>query len=110
MFWGHKYFQMSFFGGGSSSNIDKSKYEHLTLSIRQTVLERARYRCHGCSKKFGPSNHPHFEHINGSLKDNRPTNLRPLCSECFKAVEKKETKKSGFLGGMRNTIGGMFQK
>lgn len=107
---GHEYFQMSFFGGGSGGNVDKSKYEHLTLSIRQTVLERARYRCHGCSKKFGPSNHPHFEHINGSLKDNRPTNLRPLCSECFKAVEKKETKKSGFLGGMRNTIGGMFQK
>jgi 5-methylcytosine-specific restriction endonuclease McrA len=102
--------RMSFFGGGSSSNVDKSKYEHLTLSIKQTVLERARYRCHNCSKKFGPSSHPHFEHINGSLKDNRPTNLRPLCSECFKPIEKKETKKGGLLGNMRNTIGGMFQK
>jgi 5-methylcytosine-specific restriction endonuclease McrA len=101
--------RMSFFGGGSS-NTDRSKYEHLTLSIKQTVLERARYRCHSCSKKFGPSNHPHFEHINGSLKDNRPSNLRPLCSECFKPVEKKETKKGGLIGNMRNIIGGIFQK
>jgi 5-methylcytosine-specific restriction protein A len=93
--------RLSFFGGGSNSNVDKRK---------QTVLERARYRCHNCTKKFGPSNHPYFEHINGSLKDNRPTNLRPLCSECFKDVEKKETKKGGLLGNMRNTIGGIFQK
>jgi 5-methylcytosine-specific restriction endonuclease McrA len=102
--------RLSFFGGDSNSNVDKRKYENLTLSIKQTVLERARYRCHSCSRKFGPSNHPNFEHINGSLKDNRPTNLRPLCSECFKDVAKKETKKGGLLGNMRNTIGGMFQK
>jgi 5-methylcytosine-specific restriction protein A len=102
--------KLSFFGGGSDSNVDKSKYQHLTLSIKQTVLERARYRCHNCSKKFGPSNHPQFEHINGSLKDNRPANLRPLCTDCFKAVEKKETKKGGLLGSVRNTIGGVFQK
>ena len=102
--------KLSFFGGGSNSNEDKRKYKNLTLSIKQTVLERARYRCHNCSRKFGPSNQAHFEHINGSLKDNRPTNLRPLCGECFKNVAKKETKKGGLLDNMRNTIGGMFQK
>jgi 5-methylcytosine-specific restriction endonuclease McrA len=101
---------LSFFGGNSGSNIDKSKYEHLTLSIKQTVLERSRYRCHNCSKKFGPSNHPQFEHINGSLKDNRPANLRALCKECFKSVEKKEIRRGGLFENIRNTIGGMFEK
>ena len=59
------------------------------MSIRQTVLERARRRCQQCSVKFSPSVHPDFEHINGSLKDDRPNNLRALCPECFQLVAKK---------------------
>ena len=74
---------LSFFGTGNSGNIDKKKYESLTLSIRQTVLERSHHRCQKCSVKFRGSNGPFFEHINGSLKDNRPSNLRSLCDKCF---------------------------
>ena len=96
---------MSFFGPpGEGPSFDKKKYEHLTLSIRQTVLERARSRCQNCKIKFSPRIHPHFEHINGSQKDNRPTNLRALCPECFKSVEKKENRK-GMLGNIRNMFG-----
>ena len=58
---------MSFFGGSSTNNVDKRRYERLTLSIKQTVLERAHYRCQKCSTKFRGDIHPHFEHINGSL-------------------------------------------
>lgn len=54
------------------------------------MLERAHYRCQKCSTKFRGDIHPHFEHINGSLKDNRPVNLRALCQQCFKLVEKKK--------------------
>lgn len=99
---------LSFFGGTSSGNVDKSKYQHLTMSIRQTVLERARRRCQQCSVKFSPSIHPSFEHINGSLKDNRPINLRALCPECFKLVAKKENRK-GMLGNIRNAFGGILK-
>jgi 5-methylcytosine-specific restriction protein A len=94
---------MSFFGPGE--NYDKKKYEHLTLSIRQTVLERARNRCQKCGTKFSPAVQPHFEHISGSLKDNRPKNLRALCPQCFKLVEKKEQSRKGVLGGIRNIFG-----
>ena len=96
---------MSFFGPPSSPSYDKKKYEHLTLAIRQTVLERAHNRCQKCSVKFSPSTPPQFEHINGSLKDNRPVNLHALCSECFKSVENKEKNKKGIFGRMRNIVG-----
>lgn len=101
---------LSFFGGGNSGgSIDKKKYESLTLSIRQTVLERSHYRCQKCSVKFRGSNSPFFEHINGSLKDNRPSNLRSLCEKCFEHVKKKESRK-GLLGSMRNNLGQVFGK
>jgi 5-methylcytosine-specific restriction endonuclease McrA len=96
---------MSFFGPPSSPSYDKKKYEHLTLAIRQTVLERAHNRCQKCSVKFSPRTPPQFEHINGSLKDNRPVNLRALCSECFKLVANKEKNKKGLFGRMRNIVG-----
>jgi len=103
--WSHLVLDMlSFFGGSPSGNVDKSKYEHLTMSIRQTVLERARRRCQQCSIKFSPSVHPDFEHINGSLKDNRPNNLRALCPGCFKLVAKKENRK-GMAGNIRHAFG-----
>jgi len=89
---------VSFFGPPSGPSFDKKKYEHLTLSIRQTVLEKAHNRCHKCSTKFSPSIQPQFEHINGSLKDNRPANLRALCPRCYKDVERKEQAKKGILG------------
>lgn len=94
---------MSFFEPGA--NFDKKKYAHLTLSIRQTVLERAHNRCQKCQIKFSPAVQPHFEHINGSLKDNRPRNLRALCPECFKLVEKKEQSRKGMFGSIRNMFG-----
>jgi 5-methylcytosine-specific restriction endonuclease McrA len=100
---------LSFFGGSSNEKVDKSKYEHLTMSIRQTVLERARHRCQKCSVKFSASIHPQFEHINGSLKDNRPVNLHALCPACFKFVEKKESRK-GIVDNMRSTFGGILKK
>ena len=96
---------VSFFGPPSDGpTYDKKKYEHLTLAIRQTVLERARGRCQKCSVKFTPSVQPQFEHINGSLKDNRPVNLRALCSGCYKAVEEKEKSRKGMFGNMRSVL------
>jgi len=100
---------LSFFGGSSNEKVDKSKYQHLTMSIRQTVLERARHRCQKCSVKFSASIYPQFEHINGSLKDNRPVNLHALCPACFKFVEKKESRK-GIVHNMRSTFGGILKK
>ena len=96
---------MSFFGPPSGPSYDKKKYEHLTLAIRQTVLERARNRCQKCEIKFTPSVQPQFEHINGSQKDNRPINLRALCPECYKPVGEKQNKK-----GMLGSIGKVFKK
>jgi 5-methylcytosine-specific restriction endonuclease McrA len=95
---------VSFFGPPSEGpSFDKKKYEHLTLSIRQTVLERAHSRCQKCSVKFSPSVQPHFEHINGSQKDNRPINLRALCPECYKPVEKRENRK-GMFGSIKGAL------
>ena len=96
---------VSFFGPTGGPSQDKKKYEHLTLAIRQTVLERARNRCQKCRVKFTPSVPPQFEHINGSLKDNRPVNLRALCPECFKSVEKKEKSGNGIFSKIRNIVG-----
>lgn len=102
---------VSFFGPPSDGpTYDKKKYEHLTLAIRQTVLERARGRCQKCSVKFTPSVQPRFEHINGSHKDNRPVNLRALCPECYKAVEEKEKSKKGILGSVFRRIPIDFDK
>ena len=96
---------VSFFGPPSDGpSYDRKKYEHLTLAIRQTVLERARNRCQKCSVKFSPSVQPHLEHINGSLKDNRPINLRALCPECYKVIEEKEKNKKGMIGSMRSVF------
>jgi len=97
--------RVSFFGaptGGPS--YDKKKYEHLTLAIRQTVLERARGRCHKCGVKFSPGVQPQFERINGSLKDNRPINLRALCPECYRPIEEKEKSRKGMFGNMRSIL------
>lgn len=96
---------VSFFGPpGGGPTYDKKKYEHLTLAIRQTVLERARGRCQKCSVKFSPSVQPQFEHINSSHKDNRPVNLRALCPECYKVVEKKENGRKGMFGNLRSVL------
>lgn len=96
---------MSFFGPPSDGpTYDKKKYLHLTLAIRQTVLERARGRCQKCSVKFTPSVQPQFEHINASLKDNRPVNLRALCSECYKVVEAREKVRKGAFGNLRMVL------
>ncbi|HEY7110136.1 MAG TPA: hypothetical protein VH415_11940 [Nitrososphaeraceae archaeon] len=95
---------MSFFGGTDSGSTKKHKYTDLTLSIKQTVLERAHHRCQSCSVKLHGSNGPFFEHINGSRKDNRPANLRALCEKCFEPVKKKESRK-GILGNLRNNFG-----
>ena len=96
---------MSFFGAPSGGpSFDRKKYEHLTLSIRQTVLEKARNRCQKCGTKFTPSVQPQFEHINHALKDNRPANLRALCPECYKIVEKQEKEKKGVLGGIGKVL------
>ena len=84
---------LSFFGNTSGDSVDKTKYEHLTMSIKQTVLEKAHHRCQTCNIRFHGSTQTFFEHINGSRKDNRPGNLRALCPKCFKKVEKKENKK-----------------
>ncbi len=97
---------MSFFGTGSSKT-NKKKYENITLAIKQTVLEKSKYRCYKCSVKFSSGRDPNFEHINGSLKDNRPGNLRALCSKCFADVAEKEKKKGllkSFLGKLGTRV------
>jgi 5-methylcytosine-specific restriction protein A len=66
------------------------------MSIKQIVLEKAHHRCQRCNIRLHGSTQAFFEHINGSRKDNRPGNLRALCSGCFKKVEKKENKKGIF--------------
>ncbi|WP_172602050.1 HNH endonuclease [Candidatus Nitrosocosmicus franklandus] len=84
---------MSFFGNAAGSNSrKKDKYKELTLAIKQIVLERAKHRCQICSKKLSGTNSPHFIHISGSKKDNRPENLRAICPACY---EEKSPKDSG---------------
>jgi 5-methylcytosine-specific restriction protein A len=97
---------MSFFGppGGTGPSFDPKKYGTLTMAIRQTVLERAKNRCQKCSVKFSPSVAPHFEHINGSKKDNRPQNIRALCPNCYKVIAEREEKKKGLIGGLRKVM------
>lgn len=74
---------MSFFGNASgSNNKKKNKYKELTLAIKQIVLERSKNRCQECSKKLTGTNQPQFIHINGKVKDNRPENLKVICTEC----------------------------
>jgi 5-methylcytosine-specific restriction endonuclease McrA len=74
---------LSFFGNAAGNKGKKrDKYKELTLAIKQIVLERAKHRCQECSKKLSGTNSPHFIHINGSKKDNRPENLRAVCPEC----------------------------
>jgi 5-methylcytosine-specific restriction endonuclease McrA len=83
---------LSFFGNASGNNSkskNREKYKELTLGIKQTVLERSKNRCQNCSKKLSGSNQPQFHYVNGSKKDNRPENLRVLCSECFEDVAPK---------------------
>jgi 5-methylcytosine-specific restriction protein A len=79
------------------------------MSIKQTVLEKARYRCQKCSVKLTGAKSPHFQHINGSNKDNRPTNLRALCDTCFEPLRKKESRK-GMMGNFRNNLDQVFGK
>lgn len=84
---------VSFFGNASGNNSkskNRLKYKELTLGIKQTVLERAKNRCQSCSKKLSGSSQPQFQYINGSIKDNRPENLRALCNECYNEQTPKE--------------------
>ena len=87
---------------GKSSN-NKKKFHKINLGIRQTVLERARYRCQSCSIKFNTHEAPFFAHINGSLKDNSPANLKALCNACY--VKTGENKiKDNMVGKIRSLI------
>ena len=87
--------------GKSSSN--KKKFHKINLGIRQTVPERARYRCQGCSTKFNTQETPFFAHINGSLKDNSPANLKALCNKCY--IKTGENKiKDNMMGKIRSLI------
>ena len=100
---------LSFFGDGGNSSFDKSKYENLTMSIKQTVLERAHYRCQKCSVKLAGAKIPNFQHINDSHKDNRPVNLKALCDSCFEPFKKKESRR-GMIGNLRNNLEQIFGK
>ena len=87
---------------GKSSN-NKKKFQKINLGIRQTVLERARYRCQGCSIKFNTQDTPFFSHINGSLKDNRPSNLKALCKDCYNKTGEQKIK-DNVVGKIRSII------
>ena len=87
--------------GKNSHN--KKKFQKINLGIRQTVLERARYRCQGCSIKFNTQDTPFFSHINGSLKDNRPANLKALCKECYTKTGGHKIK-DNIVGKIRSLI------
>lgn len=87
---------------GKSSN-NKKKFQKINLGIRQTVLERARYRCQGCSIKFNTQDTPFFSHINGSLKDNRPSNLKALCKDCYNKTGEQKIK-DNVVGKIRSLI------
>ena len=87
---------------GKNSN-NKKKFQKINLGIRQTVLERARYRCQGCSIKFNTQETPFFSHINGSLKDNRPSNLKALCKDCYNKTGEQKIK-DNVVGKIRSLI------
>ena len=87
---------------GKNSN-NKKKFQKINLGIRQTVLERARYRCQGCSIKFNTQDTPFFSHINGSLKDNRPSNLKALCKDCYNKTGEQKIK-DNVVGKIRSLI------
>lgn len=80
----------------NSNSNKKKKIEKINLGIKQTVLERAKHRCQVCSKKFTNQEIPFFNHINGSLKDNRPANLKALCKECFEITGENKIKDNMF--------------
>ncbi|MGE0243104.1 MAG: hypothetical protein AB7P56_04175 [Nitrososphaeraceae archaeon] len=85
------------------NNNNKKKFQKINLGIRQTVLERARYRCQGCSAKFNTQDTPFFSHINGSLKDNQPANLKALCKECYTKTGEHKIK-DNMVGKIRSLI------
>lgn len=87
---------------GKSSN-KKKKFHKINLGIRQTVLERARYRCQSCSIKFNTHEAPFFAHINGSLKDNSPANLKALCKACYVKTGENQIK-DNMVGKIRSLI------
>lgn len=87
---------------GKSSN-NKKKFHKINLGIRQTVLERARYRCQSCSVKFNAKETPFFAHINGSLKDNSPANLKALCKACYMKTGENKIK-DNMVGKIRSLI------
>ena len=73
--------------GKSSSN--KKKFHKINLGIRQTV--------------FNTQETPFFMHINGSLKDNSPANLKALCNKCY--IKTGENKiKDNMMGKIRSLI------
>ena len=75
---------------GKSSN-NKKKFHKINLGIRQTVLERARYRCQSCSIKFNTQETPFFGHI------------KALCKACY--VKTGENKiKDNMVGKIRSLI------
>jgi 5-methylcytosine-specific restriction endonuclease McrA len=86
-----------------SGSSNKKKIEKINLGIKQTVLERAKHRCQACSKKFNNQDTPFFYHINGSLKDNRPANLKALCKECFERTGESKIK-DNIVGKIRSLI------
>ncbi|HET9807383.1 MAG TPA: hypothetical protein VFP49_10770 [Nitrososphaeraceae archaeon] len=87
---------------GKNSN-NKKRFQKINLGIRQTVLERARYRCQGCSIKFNTQDIPFFSHINGSLKDNSPANLKALCKDCYAKTGEHKIK-DNMVGKIRSII------
>ncbi|MGD1835584.1 MAG: hypothetical protein ACPKPY_13600 [Nitrososphaeraceae archaeon] len=85
----------------SSTGNKKKKITKINLGVRQTVLERAKYKCQTCSKRFNNNEQPKFYHINGSLKDNSPANLKALCEKCFAGTGENKIKDS-FSGKIRS--------
>jgi 5-methylcytosine-specific restriction protein A len=93
---------LSFFGNASGNNNkskNRNKYKELTLAIKQIVLERSKSRCQNCSKKLSGSIQPQFYYVNGSKKDNRPENIRALCSECYE--EKSPKNNNGMVSSFK---------
>ena len=87
----------------NSGGSNKKKIEKINLAVKQTVLERAKHRCQACSRKFSNHDTPFFYHINGSLKDNRPANLKALCKGCFEDTGESKIK-DNVIGKIRSLI------